>query len=72
VEVDTGRWDPALLARRAHAWLGLYDGQVWVVVSPHRALVLEEWLLKVGVAHKRVRLLVVRNWWEGLDYEEVW
>jgi hypothetical protein len=72
VEIDTGRWDPAQLAQRAKAWLGLYDGQVWVVLSPHRALVLGEWLLTAGVAHKRVRLLVVRNWWEGLDYEEVW
>jgi hypothetical protein len=72
VEIDAGRWDPAQLAQRAKAWLGLYDGQVWVVLSPHRALVLGEWLLTAGVAHKRVRLLVVRNWWEGLDYEEVW
>jgi hypothetical protein len=72
VEVDTGRWDPALLARRAEAWRGLYEGQVWVVLSFRRASVLGEWLLRAGVAHKPVRLLVVRNWWEGLDYEEVW
>jgi hypothetical protein len=72
VEVDTGRWDPALLARRAEAWRGLYEGQAWVVLSFRRASVLGEWLLRAGVAHKPVRLLVVRNWWEGLDYEEVW
>jgi hypothetical protein len=72
VEVDTGRWDPTVLARRALAWLGLYEGQVWVVLSPHRASVLGEWLLKVGVARKAVRLLVLRDWWEGLNCEEVW
>jgi hypothetical protein len=72
VEVDTGRWDPAQLARRADAWLGLYEGQVWVVLSSHRASVLGEWLLKVGVARKAVRLLVLRDWWEGLNCEEVW
>jgi len=72
VEVDAGRWDPAQLARRADAWLGLYEGQVWVVLSPHRASVLGEWLLKVGVARKAVRLLVLRDWWEGLNCEEVW
>ena len=72
VEVDTGRWDPSVLARRAHAWLGLYDGQVWVVLSPHRASVLGGRLLEVGVARRPVRLLVLRDWWEGLDYEEVW
>ncbi len=48
VEVDTGRWDPALLARRAEAWLGLYEGQVWVVLSFRRASVLGEWLLRNG------------------------
>jgi hypothetical protein len=72
VEVDAGRWDPTVLARRALAWLGLYEGQVWVVLSPHRASVLGEWLLKVGVARKAVRLLVLRDWWEGLNCEEVW
>jgi hypothetical protein len=72
VEVDTGRWDPALLARRAEAWRGLYEGQAWVVLSPHRASVLGWWLLQAGVAHKPVKLLVLRDWWEGLDYEEVW
>jgi hypothetical protein len=72
VEVDTGRWDPALLARRAEAWRGLYEGQVWVVLSFRRASVLGEWLLRAGVVHKPVKLLVLRDWWEGLDYEEVW
>jgi hypothetical protein len=72
VEVDAGRWDPALLAKRAHAWLGLYDGQVWVTLSPHRASVLGGRLLEVGIPRRPVRLLVVRNWWEGLDCEEVW
>jgi hypothetical protein len=72
VEVDTGRWDPTVLARRALAWLGLYEGQVWVVLSPHRASVLGGRLLEVGVPRKPVKLLVLRDWWEGLDYEEVW
>jgi len=72
VEVDTGRWDPTVLARRAHAWLGLYEGQVWVTLSPHRASVLGGRLLEVGILRKPVRLLVVRNWWEGLNCEEVW
>jgi hypothetical protein len=72
VEVDTGRWDPTVLARRALAWLGLYEGQVWVVLSPHRASVLGGRLLEVGIPRRPVRLLVVRNWWEGLDCEEVW
>ncbi len=72
VEVDTGRWDPAQLARRADAWLGLYEGQVWVLLSPHRASVLGEWFLKTGVPRRLVRFLVLRNWWEKLDYEEVW
>jgi hypothetical protein len=72
VEVDTGRWDPAQLAQRAKAWLGLYEGQVWVVLSPHRASVLGRWLLEVGVIRKPARLLVLRGWWAGLDYEEVW
>ena len=74
VEVDTGRWDPAQLARRADAWLGLYAGQVWVVLSSHRASVLGEWLIRAEVTHKPkpLRLLVVRNWWERLEYEEVW
>jgi hypothetical protein len=72
VEVDTGRWDPTVLARRADAWLGLYEGQVWVVLSPHRASVLGGRLLEVGIPRRPVRLLVVRNWWEGLDCEEVW
>jgi hypothetical protein len=72
VEVDTGRWDPAILARRASAWLGLYEGQAWVVLSPRRASVLGERFLKAGVPRRLLRFLVVRNWWEGLDYEEVW
>ncbi len=72
VEVDTGRWDPAQLARRALAWLGLYEGQVWVVLSPHRASVLGGRLLEAGVPRRLVRFLVLRNWWEKLDYEEVW
>ena len=72
VEIDAGRWDPALLARRAEAWRGLYEGQVWVVLSFRRASVLGEWLLRAGVAHKPVKLLVLRDWWEGLDCEEVW
>jgi hypothetical protein len=72
VEVDTGRWDPAQLARRADAWLGLYEGQVWVLLSPHRASVLGEWFLKAGVPRRLVRFLVLRDWWEKLDYEEVW
>jgi hypothetical protein len=72
VEVDTGRWDTVQLAKRAHAWLGLYEGQVWVVLSSHWALVLGARLLEVGIPRRPVRLLVVRNWWEGLDCEEVW
>jgi hypothetical protein len=72
VEVDTGRWDPAQLAKRGLAWLGLYEGQVWVVLSSHRASVLGGRLLEVGIPRRPVRLLVVRNWWEGLDCEEVW
>jgi hypothetical protein len=72
VEVDTGRWDPAQLAQRAKAWLGLYEGQVWVVLSSHRASVLGERLLEVGLARKPAKLLVLRGWWEGLDCEEVW
>jgi hypothetical protein len=72
VEVDTGRWDPAQLAQRAKAWLGLYEGQVWVVLSSRRASVLGERLLEVGLARKPAKLLVLRDWWEGLSFEEVW
>ena len=72
VEIDAGRWDPAQLAQRAKAWLGLYDGQVWVVLSPHRASLLGGRLLEVGVARRPVKLLVLRDWWEGLSCEEVW
>jgi hypothetical protein len=72
VEVDTGRWEPTVLARRALAWLGLYEGQVWVVLSPHRASVLGWRLLQAGVPRRLVRFLVLRDWWEKLDYEEVW
>jgi hypothetical protein len=70
--VDTGRWDPAQLARRAEAWLGLYEGQVWVVLSPHRASVLGGGCWRWGSLVRPVRLLVLRDWWEGLDCEEVW
>jgi hypothetical protein len=34
--------------------------------------VLGERLLEVGLARKPAKLLVLRDWWEGLDYEEVW
>ncbi|WP_157969057.1 hypothetical protein [Thermus sediminis] len=31
---DTGRWDPVLLASRARAWTGLYEGQAWWSFPP--------------------------------------
>jgi len=70
VEVDTGRWDPVVLASRARAWTGLYEGQAWVVLTPYRASLLPPHLTKAA-GHKPLTLLLLGRWWEGPEYQEV-